>query len=147
MAKQNNSRNNFHFKYTINSNGCWIWNKMVGKYPQWWYKNKQIYVHRWSYETFVGPIPKNYDVCHQCDTPACVNPKHLFVGTRQDNMNDAVLKGRHARGETNQNKLTEEQVLEIRTKKGKYVDIALDYNITPEQVSNIIRRKSWKHIA
>lgn len=62
-------------------------------------------------------------------------------------MNDAVLKGRHARGETNQNKLTEEQVLEIRTKKGKYVDIALDYNITPEQVSNIIRRKSWKHIA
>ena len=38
---------------------------------------------------------KGLDCCHTCDTPACVNPEHLFVGTRSDNMKDAGKKGRH----------------------------------------------------
>jgi hypothetical protein len=48
---------------------------------------------------FVGPIPDDMGICHRCDTPPCVNPDHLFLGTQKDNMADCAAKGRLATGE------------------------------------------------
>lgn len=50
--------------------------------------------HRVAYEMFKGEIPRGMEILHACDNPSCVNPAHLSVGTRADNMQDAAAKGR-----------------------------------------------------
>lgn len=80
--------------------GCWLWTAATfsGKYGSYGairVKNKLSKAHRVSYQTFVGPIPSGLSVCHRCDTPECINPDHLFVGTKKDNSLDMMKKGRH----------------------------------------------------
>lgn len=68
--------------------------------------------HRISY-TIANGDPGNFHVCHSCDNPPCVNPKHLWKGTAKQNSGDMVAKDRHPRGERKGcSKLTEEQVRE-----------------------------------
>src|SRR6267142_3398112 len=56
--------------------------------------NRTLKAHKISWALHFGPVPKNKCVLHDCDTPTCVNPKHLFLGTYRDNRKDAVKKGR-----------------------------------------------------
>lgn len=60
-------------------------------------KRKTVPAHRVAYEYWIGPIPDGMYVLHTCDTPGCVNPSHLFLGTQADNCQDAVSKGRAGR--------------------------------------------------
>jgi hypothetical protein len=97
-------------------------------------------------------IPDGMLVCHTCDNPPCCNPKHLFLGTFQDNIDDRERKGRNhppcLRGEKHgQHKLTELDVIEIRNRYSQgnesYRSLSGSFGISFGQIRNIIKGTQW----
>ena len=92
----------FWNKIDRRGNGCWLWpgavnNKGYGMFQtQTTGHVKFKTTHRLAWELTNGPIPVGLFVCHTCDVPSCVNPAHLWLGTNQANIMDAVRKGRHS---------------------------------------------------
>ena len=134
------------------TDNCWIWlgSKDTDGYGLFGFNRKNWFAHR-LVMVFTGQDPTGLQVCHKCDNPGCVRPDHLFLGTSQDNQADKVNKNRQARGSTQgHSKLTEEKVLAIRKEfaNGNVTRIHLGqkYGITGENISCIIKRKTWKHI-
>ncbi len=78
------------------TSGCWLWTGSLTKgYGHFRVHGQLMYAHRFAWEREHGrKIPDGLLVLHECDTPACVRPSHLFVGTQSDNMRDMVAKGR-----------------------------------------------------
>lgn len=133
---------------------CWVWtaSKRRGGYGQVLGNDGRIWdAHRLSYALAYGcKIRNGAWVLHKCDNPPCVRPSHLWLGTHQENMNDAKSKGRMPRGEASHwARLKEFQVREIRmySKRGwTGVEIAKKYSVSTGLVSMIRLRKVWKHI-
>jgi hypothetical protein len=65
---------------------CWLWT--AGTLPAGYGRFAGNLAHRYSWRLHVGPIPAGMSILHKCDTPSCVNPRHLFLGTQQDNLAD-----------------------------------------------------------
>jgi hypothetical protein len=146
----------------INKNGprhpelatrCWLWTASTdgsgyGKINIGNGMNERA--HRVAYALFVQPIPPGALILHACDVPRCCNPRHLRVGTIQDNMADMVRRGRQAKGERKHTaKLIASQVLEIRKLWDGGIqqkEIAKRFGVSPENISAIVNNRSWKHL-
>lgn len=134
---------------------CWEWMGYRDRdgYGSFWVYETNVRAHRFAYESEHGPVPDDLFVCHSCDNPSCVNPRHLWAGTPQDNVLDMDSKGRRPlnRGESNHiAKLTESEVIAMRRLKEQghisQAEIARRFGVSPMLVSLIVRRMIWTHI-
>lgn len=138
-----------HTSERVTETGCMIWLGYVTKkgYGKIGIDNKVQLARRAAYELVNGPIPKGMAVCHRCDVPSCINPNHLFLGTFYENSMDMVKKGRHKHGEGHFNaKLTEKDILKIRSDNRSGPKIAEDYGISKTYISAIKLKKAWSHV-
>lgn len=140
-------------KIFYSPDGCWYWtgtlatNQIGILTPRFLFKGRNSTAYRVSFELFKGGIPAGLFVCHHCDNRLCVNPDHLFIGTNRDNLDDMLRKGRSKKGERcGMSKLTDEQVIEIRSLQLSTRAIGRKYNIHQTTVCSILSRETWKHI-
>ena len=87
-----------HYIVPEPNSGCWLWAGCHDPdgYGRWGYRG-QCQAHRAVYVHHVGAIPEGLHALHKCDTPACVNPDHLYLGTSKENQRDVSLRNRHGR--------------------------------------------------
>lgn len=124
----------------------------TSRYGIVWKDKANKSAHIVMFEYFMGPIPQDMLVCHTCDNPPCCNFNHLFLGSRQDNYDDMVNKGRNyiRRGiEVNTAVFTENDILriyELIDEGWSQRDIAGLYNVTHNAIGCINRGQSWAHL-
>jgi hypothetical protein len=131
---------------------CWLWTGLQDGHGYGTFHiagRKMILAHRFSYEALFGRLLPGICVCHHCDVPLCVNPDHLFAGSKADNAQDCKAKQRNNYGHRNGNaRLTPIQVSEILALQysltGK--ELAKRFNISPSVISSIKHHKAWAHL-
>ena len=142
------------FDQSVIENTCLVWTRSCDRsgYGRIRYQRRSWKAHRLVYH-LTNP---DYDimgleVMHSCDNPPCVRPSHLSLGTRQDNVDDMILKGRgnYSKGESNgKSKLTQMEVKEIKRvyKRiwGQQAALAREYGVSREQINKIVNNKEWK---
>jgi len=142
-------------KYILGNNNCHVCVSHKTDrhgYPRCSRNNINWLLYRYIYFLNYGNIPKDKVVRHICDNRECINPKHLILGTQQENMDDCKERNRGNKGERNPNvKVTEGQVIEIKKlrKNEKFTIKQLEkkYNFISKQIiERIVYNKTWKHI-
>jgi hypothetical protein len=125
---------------------------------------------RVSYEIHIGPVPPGMWVLHHCDNPPCCNPRHLWLGTNQDNVDDMVRKGRQrsvgSPGDRNGARLYPERIVRgedlhlskldaaaVRSIRDRHAskqattrELADEYGVNVSTIRRILRRETWAHI-
>lgn len=153
----------FWEKVDIGTEGeCWEW-QAGGRgtgYGAIKVDGEVIDSHRMAWELTQGEIPEGLFVCHHCDNRSCCNPKHLFLGTRSDNMKDAYEKGRlehldnirhQPKGNKNgMSKLSKNEVESIKTliedSSFSQSDIADIFDVHKSRITRIKNGESWSHV-
>jgi hypothetical protein len=135
--------------------GCWEWTKFRNKagYGMMRVGTSMHLTHRLAWGATHGPMERGLCVLHKCDNPACMNPDHLFLGTRYDNAQDCVMKNRQTRmkGESNGMAiLTEKQVRLLRDMHLEFgapqILLAKIANVTTTNMSSLLSGKTWRHV-
>lgn len=135
---------------------CWNWQgSRIGGglwHGQWRNGNgEHELAHRAAWRLMRGEIPAGLCVLHKCDNASCCNPTHLFIGTQSDNLHDMWHKKR-GRPKSNSgeahgmSKLTDDIVREIRASPARGVDLARRFGVAPTTITDIRKRRIWKHL-
>lgn len=151
----------FLSRVQVKASGCHEWGGATDGhgYGHLWLQGRIVKAHRASWILQRGAIPAGLWVLHKCDNPPCVNPDHLFLGDRTDNMRDMAAKGRQVfqaspekikRGaRAHRAKLTEAQVLAIigLIREGRtHKSIGAEYGVSTPAISAIASRRNWAHL-
>lgn len=143
---------------------CWEWQGALN--PKGYGKRALRYAHRISWAYAHGGDEPDLMVCHSCDNRRCVNPRHLFLGTAQDNMDDMVRKDRAPTGDKAGRrkhpanypvgekliwlaKLTDDKVRQIRILHRGGMNacaISRQFGVTDGAIRFIVKGKTWKHV-
>lgn len=125
---------------SVDKNGCWVWPRL--KKGMYAIKYNTI-VTRFVADFFYGDVFGRV-VCHKCDNTHCVNPEHLFIGTKQDNTIDLFMKGL-----ANCAKLNPEKVRDISNEYAHGFPInylSQKYGVMDVVIESIVNRKIWKFV-
>lgn len=141
--------------------GCWEWTgttrdgygrMTIGSRTDG--SRRSVSAHRMAYELAIGEIPPGMEICHRCDNPRCINPEHLFAGTKRDNAADRDAKGRHfaLNGEEHPaSKLTKRIVRDARWERAyrgtSFLELARKYGVSKTTMRNAVIGKTWQHVA
>lgn len=131
------------------NSGCLLWIGPVGHkgYGTISYRGRRWIASRLSFHLEFGGIPAGLCVCHKCDTPACINPSHLFAGTHQDNTDDQIKKGRLPMGEkSTSHRLKDTQVAAIKADPRVMAIIAAEYKCSKALVESIKAGRRRKYL-
>jgi len=147
------------WSYVEKSDGCWLWKG--GKHPRGYgifnlpkteaAPARKERAHRlvWTWER--GLIPPGLNVCHRCDTPTCVRPDHLFLGSQSENIRDAINKGRLWEGSDHPlAKLTPDAVRDIRRRAAGgelHYRIAQSHGVNSGTIWHVVKGLTWKQVA
>ncbi len=133
--------------------GCWLWfgyTKPTG-YGTISVNRKMLRSHRFSWMLHRGEIPNGLHVLHTCDTPSCVNPDHLFLGTHTENIKDRDRKRRNTRGVTHPKaKLSEDDVRELRKMRQQgmsYRKLADFFHLNRKTAYYAANGKTWRDVS
>lgn len=151
ITKSDADRFGSYVVYPSKKEGCWLWRGGTRKKDnraRFWVDGYTREAAIVSYLVFVGEIEDGMLVLHKCDNPNCVNPEHLYLGTRKDNMNDFLTRvGRKYKGEHSPaHKLTNKDARNVRKMFSggmKQKDIAFIYKTTQSNISHIVRGKTF----
>ena len=145
----------------LTPDGCWLWGTSTqpGGYSTMSIENINLRTNRLSYCVFSDLPLQNELVCHKCNVPLCIKPKHLYAGTHSDNMKDAVRAGAHyfsrfrnrRLGEQNPAaKLTPKKVRAIRKEYRQGLSgnvLAKKYDVNRATIYFILNGVTWRHVA
>lgn len=153
MGRPATSEAMFWAKVDRQADGCWLYTGKSGNrygHKKFSLYNRGMSAHRYAWIVTNGEITEGLCVLHGCDTPACVRPSHLFLGTNYDNTQDARTKGRLARGERHGlAKIDAAAAIEIKTRIAAgqaNKEIAEATGFPYNCIANIRYNKTWSHV-
>lgn len=138
--------------YTNKTDTCWLFTASPGSiYGKLIDGKEYVSAHRLAYEVAYGTVPADLVVRHKCDTPKCVRPEHLELGTHADNSTDMIERNRQAYGERQGSSiLTEHEVMQIRKLYGDksilLKEIAEQFGVTVTAIQSAATGRKWPHL-
>ena len=128
------------------ADNCWLWKGArsrdgYGSIQRGTRKQGSARAHRIAWELTFGPIPDGKFVAHKCDVPLCVRLAHLFLATNAENLADMSRKGRAGR---RGRRLTNEQVIYIRTSNASLRNLAVAFGVSEHTIRAVRIGETWK---
>lgn len=137
--------------YEPSDGRCWMWEGAVkAGYGRVETDGRSVPAHRFSWELAGHRIEPGLVLRHTCDRRRCVNPAHLLPGTKQDNTNDMVRRGRQVKGSNlPQSRLCATKIREARRlrRSGRTVALlARMFGVSLSAMSVALRGITWSQV-